>query len=58
MDSLKQIGCIYEFVDKAGPRSINGYPIFFSFRMIHTDDWARAAAAIEREEKRREKIEV
>lgn len=25
---------IYEYIDKAGPRGINGYPIFFSLRYI------------------------
>lgn len=33
-----QFGAVYEYFDKAGPRSINGYPIFFSCRFIHRDD--------------------
>lgn len=33
-------GMLYEYLDKAGPRSINGFPVFFSFRMLHKDDCA------------------
>ncbi len=57
-DSLSQIGCLYEYYDKAGPRSINGFPMFFSFHLLHVDDWERAKAAIEKEEERRKGIEV
>ena len=57
-DSLKQIGCIWEYNSAAGPRSINGYPIFFSLRLMHVDDGARCLAAIQREEERRKNIEV
>lgn len=32
------IGMIYEYIDKAGPRSINGYPIFFSMCYINKAD--------------------
>ena len=34
------IGNIIEDLDKAGPRSVNGYPCFFSCRVIHKADWA------------------
>jgi hypothetical protein len=34
------VGNIIEHLDKAGPRSINGYPTFFSCRVIHRDDWS------------------
>ena len=41
-DSLKDvaqdIGLIYEYIDKAGPGSVNGYPTFFSFRLLHKDN--------------------
>lgn len=33
------VGNIIEELDKAGPRSVNGYPVFFSCRVIHKDDW-------------------
>jgi hypothetical protein len=36
---LATVGNIVEHLDKAGPRSVNGYPAFFSCRLVHTDDW-------------------
>ena len=35
------INLFYEYLDKAAPRSINGYPIFFSMRMLDKNDAAR-----------------
>ncbi len=35
---LQDIGLFYEYWDQAGPRSINGYPIFFSCRYLNHDD--------------------
>jgi hypothetical protein len=38
-DEYKQdIGMIYEYYDKAGPRGVNGYPCFFSFGYINKHD--------------------
>ena len=31
-------GMVYEYMDKAGPMSINGMPMFFSFRFISQKD--------------------
>jgi hypothetical protein len=36
---VKTIGNIIEDFDKAGPRSVNGYPMFLSCRLVHVDDW-------------------
>lgn len=33
------VAMIYEYLDKAGSRSINGYPMFMSFRLIYKDEW-------------------
>lgn len=55
---LESIGVIYEYMDKAGPRSINGYPVFFSCKLLSRDDWIRAHKAIVREQKRMQEIEV
>jgi hypothetical protein len=33
------IGTVYEYLDKAGPQGINGYPIFLSCKLVHKDDW-------------------
>lgn len=32
------IGFIYEYMDKAGPRGINGYPVFFSLHVVSKAD--------------------
>lgn len=37
-EARKDIGMIYEYYDKAGPRAINGYPIFFSFAIVNVKD--------------------
>ena len=37
MEGLKGIGLMYEYYDKAGPRSVNGMPCFFSCRILHRD---------------------
>ncbi len=57
-EELNEIGCIWEWMREAGPRSINGYPMFMSLRLLHKEDWARAKVALERESKRRENIKV
>ena len=35
---LQDIGLFYEYWDKAGPRSINGYPIFWSCSVLNHED--------------------
>ncbi len=57
-DSLKTIGCVYEYLEKALPRSINGLPCFGSFLLLHIEDWKRAHAAITTEQERRKTIPV
>lgn len=37
-ESLRQIGIVYEYLNKAMPRGINGYPTFMSFRMLNRVD--------------------
>lgn len=55
---LKRIGVLWEFIDKAGPRGINGYPMFMSCRVLNRSDWDRARTAIAAELDRRKRIEV
>lgn len=57
-DQLELIGCFWAYHHEAFPRSINGYPMFPSVRMMHRDDWARAAKALAREQQRQQDIEV
>lgn len=35
---VKDIGMFYEYYDKAAPRSVNGYPCFFSVRLLSIHD--------------------
>lgn len=37
-DDMMQIGLIYEYLEKADPRSVNGMPTFRSFQYLHKDD--------------------
>lgn len=37
-DRLSDIGLIYEYINQAHPISVNGYPSFFSCRLLHSDD--------------------
>ena len=41
-----EITHIYEYVEKAGPRSINGMPVFMSFRTISKTDWGKTCKYI------------
>lgn len=34
----RKVELIYEYVDKAGPMSINGYPSFFSYRFLSSEE--------------------
>jgi hypothetical protein len=56
--SMNDIGIIYEYIEKAGPRSINGYPTFFSFRVLHVLDWEIALKMLVAEEKRQSQLDV
>ncbi|KKM86695.1 hypothetical protein LCGC14_1276410 [marine sediment metagenome] len=51
---IESIGAVYEYISKAGPRSINGMPMFTSVRFLHIEDMpllteerSRLKAAIE-----------
>lgn len=55
-DELKKIALIYEFRSQAGPRGINGMPMFTSCRFIHLDDLPMLDKAIVAELDRRKAI--
>lgn len=40
-EQIDDIGFVYEYYDKSGPRSINGYPIFFSCGFVSKTDAKR-----------------
>jgi hypothetical protein len=54
----QNVGVIWEHLNVAGPIAVNGHPTFFSFHIMHKEDWERAFKAIKREEKRRKSIEI
>jgi hypothetical protein len=54
----EDVGCIWEYMKDAVPRSINGYPSFFSCHFMNKEDWARAHKAIVSELARRKEIKV
>ena len=41
---------IYEYYDKAGPRSVNGMPCFMSHREISKNDWEKIVKYIKQYE--------
>jgi hypothetical protein len=52
-DALDQLrddppGLVYEYLDKAGPRSINGLPSFFSMNTLSQADTERVFALVAR----------
>jgi len=57
-DDIAQIGMIYEYLSEAGSRGINDYPVFFSMRMLHTEDWERVKNVIKEGLERRDNIDV
>jgi hypothetical protein len=38
---------IYEHISEAGPQSVNGFPIFMSYKTISKDDLAALGAKVE-----------
>lgn len=55
----KDLGIFWESTDEfTFPRSINGYPMFASVRMMSQSDWERARKAIHRELEHRKNMEI
>jgi hypothetical protein len=52
------VGIVYEYYDKAGPRGINGYPMFTSCRILHREDWDIVRPAVQREYERRKNEDI
>lgn len=38
LEEAERIGALYEYIDKAGARPINGFPFFFGCKFVHVDD--------------------
>ena len=54
---LKNIGMLYEDIGKAGTMNCNGYPIFYSCKIISIDDTKKFLELYEKYEKIRENFE-
>lgn len=52
------LGTIYEYLEEAGPRGVNGYPSFISLKMLNREDWERARKAIVTEKERLDNLKV
>jgi len=37
-EEMDKVGDIFEYISEAGPRSINGYPMFFSLNVLSRHD--------------------
>lgn len=57
-DYAEKVGLIFEYLNEAGPRSINGQPCFTSHRLLHVDDWKRVRPVIQAEQVRRENLVI
>lgn len=58
-DSIREdLGILYEEYSKALPRSCNGYPSFFSVRVMHRLDWKKAVQVIIAEEERQKTLVI
>lgn len=55
---FEDVGIVWEWMDKALPRTVNGRPMFTSCQLMHKDDWKRAHEAYEREMQRRKELQV
>lgn len=45
------IGAVYEDMSKCSPRALNGYPIFFSCKLLHKEDVKPLYKLIEKKER-------
>lgn len=50
---LNKLAMVYERLDKAGPLSMNGLPMFMSCSFMHQDDWDELKPKLLAELKRR-----
>ena len=46
---MEDFGTAWEYIDKAGPRAVNGYPMFMSLHLMNFEDWELAHKAYARE---------
>lgn len=47
-EEYSNLGFIYEYLSEAGPRSINGFPIFMSCKYVNQEDAKRIFGLVEK----------
>jgi hypothetical protein len=52
------IGVIWEWNSKSSPRSINGYPIFMSCRIMHKEDWEEVLPILQEKQRQMDDINL
>lgn len=50
---MRDFGTIVGYMSDAGPRAINGYPMFLACRFLRRDEWVKVYEAVNREWERR-----
>lgn len=55
---VDQVGLIYEYLDKAGPRSVNGMPTFMSMRIVPRADLPMLIEYVKKYEKAEKAVKL
>tara|TARA_X000000950_G_scaffold259444_1_gene327834 strand:+ start:8298 stop:8753 length:456 start_codon:yes stop_codon:yes gene_type:complete len=53
-----QIGVVWEWYSESLPRSINGYPIFMSCRIMHKEDWEEVLPILQEKQRQIDDIDL
>jgi len=53
-----QIGVVWEWNSESLPRSINGYPIFMSCRIMHKEDWEEVLPILQEKQRQIDDIDL
>lgn len=54
----EDLGVLYAYMKDAGPRAVNGYPVFFSCSYLHKKDWELVRNGIAKEIERQKDIDL
>jgi len=57
-EEIEKIGCVWEYLAKASEMGVNGYPCFFSCRLMHKEDLGIARREAAKELVRRANTEM
>jgi len=57
-DSLKKISMVFEYIEKAGPRAVNGLPSFLTFQYLTKEEYEIFKKYLKEYEKRKKEAEL